>query len=110
MFKRLLCGLLAAVLLFTAAGCSPAETPTSPEPAPAVTPTPMPTPTPIVIPEAPKPEVLPAEPPSLSKQKGYQLLPHSAWNKIVETCMILNPLAHPTKGSKIVYDLPGYDY
>lgn len=110
MLRRLLFGLLAAALLFAAAGCTPAETPVSPEPTPAATPTPKPTPTPIVIPESPKPEVLPAEPPSLSQQKGYQLLPHSAWDKIVETCLILNPLAHPTKGSKLVYDLPGYDY
>lgn len=110
MLKKLLCGLLAAAMMVAAAGCAPAEAPASSVPAPTIAPTPKPTPTPIVIPEIPKPEVLPAEPPSLSKQKGYQLLPHSAWDKIVETCLILNPIAHPTKGSKLVYDLPGYDY
>lgn len=108
--KRVIALLLAAVLLVSLAGCAPAEPAGSLAPTPTPIPTPAPTPTPVPIPELPKPEVLPAEPESLSDRRGYQLLPHSAWDKIVETCLILNPIAHPTKGSKIVYDLPGYNY
>lgn len=100
-------GLLACLLLGLC-GCTPAQTQPPPVPTPTLAPSPAPTPTPLPLP--PTPEVLPEEPPSLSQQVGYQLLPHSAWKKILEVCYTLNPIAHPTKGSLLIYDLPGYNY
>jgi len=56
----------------------------------------------------PAPE--PPLPPSLSEQRGYVMLPHSAWKAIEAYCYTLNPTAGATTGSKVVYASPGYHY